>query len=334
MKRVMVTGSTGFIGGALCKELVQQGYSVRAFHRSSSNLYLLKELPVEHAIGDLSSTESLVAAMQGIDIVFHTAALLGPTTNPQEHYRVTVAGTQAVMNAALHNKVQRVIHTSSIAALGIPSYPSEKNAPQDSPIMNENSTWNLNPNHWAYGYGKYLAELEVQNAVAQGLDVVFTNPSYVVGPGDIYRSENSPFVQIAKGKVPFIPTGGVNVVHIEDVVSGHLAAMEYGKRGERYILGNENLTFEKLIQKISTISQSYIPKLRVSGKIARPLANPLKLVEKIINLPVPVDMIRFAGYGFYVDNQKSIKELNLKYKHTCEDAFQDAFTWFAQHRTI
>jgi dihydroflavonol-4-reductase len=334
MTRILVTGSTGFIGGALCAELVQRGYSVRAFHRPSSNLYLLKDLPVEHATGDLATPESLISSMQDIDVVFHTAALLGPTTNPQEHYRVTVAGTHAVMNAALQNKVQRVIHTSSIAALGIPSYPSEKNDPQNSPLLNENSTWNLNPNHWAYGYGKYLAELEVQNAVAQGLDVVITNPSYVVGPGDIYRSNNSPFVQISKGKVPFIPTGGVNVVHIKDVVSGHLAAMEYGKRGERYILGNENLTFEKLIQKISSISQSPIPKLRITGKIARPLASPLKWFEKIINLPVPVDMIRFAGYGFYVNNQKSIKELNLKYKHTSEEAFRDAFTWFAQNLTI
>lgn len=331
MTRVLVTGSTGFIGGALCAELVQMGFFVRAFHRSSSNLNLLTNLPVEHAIGDLATPDSLITAMQDIDVVFHSAALLGPTTDPREHYRVTVAGTRAVMNAALQNNVKKVIHTSSIAALGIPPYPSEKNDPQNSPIMNENSTWNLKPDHWAYGYGKYLAELEVQNAVAKGLDVVITNPSYVVGPGDLYRTKNSPFVQIAKGKVPFIPGGGVNVVHIRDVVNGHLAAMEYGKRGERYILGNENLTFEKLIKKISEMSKSSVPKFSLPGKILRPLAQPLRLIEKIINLPVPVDMVRFTGYGFYVNNQKSIKELNLKYEYTSEDAFWDAFTWFAEN---
>ena len=129
MTNVLVTGSTGFIGGALCAELVLSGYSVRAFHRASSNPYLLKGLPVEHAIGDLSTPKSLTSSMKGIDVVFHAAALLGPTNNPDEHYRVTVAGTQTVMNAALQNKVQRVIHTSSIAALGIPPYPSEKNEP-------------------------------------------------------------------------------------------------------------------------------------------------------------------------------------------------------------
>ena len=333
MKRVMVTGSTGFIGGALCKELVRQGYSVRAFHRSSSNLYLLKDLPVEHAIGDLSSTESLVAAMQGIDIVFHTAALLGPTTNPAEHYRVTVAGTRAVMDAAIKNNVQRVVHTSSIAALGIPSYPSEKNEPENAPILNEHSTWNLKPGHWAYGYGKYLAELEIQKAVAKGLDVVITNPSFVVGPGDIYRRDNSPFIQIAKGKIPFIPTGGVNVVHVRDVVNGHLAAMKFGKRGGRYILGNENLTFKTLIQKVSNISQVSVPNLSISGKIIRPLVNLAKIFENLINLPVPVEMIRFAGYGFYVSNEKSINELNLKYEYTSADAIRDAFSWFSQNPT-
>ena len=199
--------------------------------------------------------------------------------------------------------------------------------------MNENSTWNLRSDYWAYGYGKYLAELEVQKAVAKGVDVVITNPSYVVGPGDIYRKKNSPFVQISIGKVPFIPTGGVNVVHIDDVVRGHLAAMEYGKRGERYILGNENLTFQTLIKKISAVSQSANPKSRISGKIIRPLVNPLRLIKKMINLPIPIEMLRFAGYGFYVDNQKSIKELNLKYEHSSEDAFRDAFSWFAQNQT-
>lgn len=333
MTNILITGSTGFIGGALCAELVQRGYSVRAFHRKSSNLDLLKDLPIEHAIGDLASTDSLMSAMKNIDVVFHTAALLGPTTDPKEHFRVTVAGTKAVMDAALHNKVQRVIHTSSIAALGIPPYPSEKNEPLNSPIMNEHSTWNLKSEYWAYGYGKYLAELEVQKAVVKGLDVVITNPSYVVGPGDIYRKKNSPFVQIAKGKVPFIPTGGINVVHIDDVVQGHLAALEHGKRGERYILGHDNLTFIELIKKISSISGSTIPKLVISGKLIRPMVNPLRLIKKMIDLPVPIEMLRFAGYGFYVSNQKSIQELNMNYQHSSEDAFRAAFSWFAQNQT-
>ncbi|HEX5636997.1 MAG TPA: NAD-dependent epimerase/dehydratase family protein, partial [Gammaproteobacteria bacterium] len=246
MMKALVTGSTGFIGGALCAALVEKGYAVRAFHRSSSNLTLIKDLPVEHAIGDLTQPISVEDAMQGIDVVFHTAAQLGNTSKPAEHYAITVKGTRVVMDAALKHGVQRLVHTSSIAALGVPSSPSELNPPERSPILTENSTFNIRGDYWPYGYAKYLAEMEIQKAVAQGLDVVITNPSYVVGPGDIYRIKDSPIVRFSKNQVPFIPTGGVNIVHIQDVVNGHIAALEHGKQGERYILANENMTFKTM----------------------------------------------------------------------------------------
>ncbi len=120
--KALVTGSTGFIGGALCAALVKKGFSVRAFHRSSSNLTLIKDLPVEHAIGDLTQPASLDSAIQGVDVVFHTAALLGNTNQPAEHYAITVQGTRVVMDSALKHGVQRLVHTSSIAALGVPFF--------------------------------------------------------------------------------------------------------------------------------------------------------------------------------------------------------------------
>ncbi|MBE0687601.1 MAG: NAD-dependent epimerase/dehydratase family protein, partial [Anaerolineaceae bacterium] len=176
MMKALVTGSTGFIGGALCVALVEKGFSVRAFHRSSSNHALIKDLPVEHFIGDLTQPTSLEAAMQGVDVVFHTAALLGNTKQPAEHYAITVNGTRVVMEAALKHGIQRLVHTSSIAALGVPSSPSELNPLERSPILTENSTFNIRGDYWPYGYAKYLAEMEIQKAVAQGLDVVITNP--------------------------------------------------------------------------------------------------------------------------------------------------------------
>ncbi|MDO9086239.1 MAG: NAD-dependent epimerase/dehydratase family protein [Anaerolineaceae bacterium] len=332
MMRILVTGSTGFIGGALCAALVEKGYLVRAFHRSSSDLTLLKDLPVEHFIGDLTHQDSLQAGMQGIDAVFHTAALLGTTSDIKQYYAITVRGTRALLDAAMQNGVQRVIHTSSIAALGVPNCPSEMIAPKQSPIMNEHSTWNIKPVYWPYGYSKYLAELEIQKAVASGLDVVITNPSYVVGPGDIYRTSNSPFIQIANHQVPFIPTGGVNIVHIHDVVNGHLAALEYGKRGERYILANENLTFKQLFEKISKQNHTPIPKMILPGRVVRPLVYPLQILNSIINFPLPVELFRYAGYGFYVNNQKSITDLNLTYQYSADDAVRDAYVWFEKNK--
>ena len=328
MTRALVTGSTGFVGGALCSALLERGYSVRAFHRSSSNLTLIKDLQVEHAIGDLTQPESLVSAMKDIDVVFHAAALLSNSNKLAEHIAVTVMGTRAVMDAALQQKVQRVVHTSSIAALGIPSFPAEMLPPEQAPHMNEFSTWNIKPEHWLYGYSKYRAELEIQSVVAQGLDVVITNPSFVVGPGDIYRTKNSPFVYLSTKRAPFIPTGGVNIVHIDDVVQGQLAALEYGKRGERYILGNENITFKSLIEVVSTLSNQPIPGIIVPGKFLRGLAIPLQQLRVINNLPIPTELLRYAGYGYYVDNQKSTKDLNFKYQFSAEQAIKDAYHWF------
>jgi dihydroflavonol-4-reductase len=271
--------------------------------------------------------------MQAVDVVFHTAAFLGNSNKPAKHYSITVKGTQAVMNAALQAGVERVVHTSSIAALGVPSFPSELNPPERSPILNENSTFNIRGDYWLYGYAKYLAEMEIQKYVAKGLDVVIVNPSYVVGPGDIYRLKDSPFERIASNHVPFIPTGGINIVHIQDVVNGQIAAMNIGKRGERYILAQENLTFKSLFQKIS--DQTHIPVKRIvlPGKIVRPFVNPLRLIQSVVDIPVPVELIRFAGYGFYVNNEKSIRDLELTYHHSADDAIRDALAWFQdQHK--
>ncbi len=328
MMRALVTGSTGFVGGALCATLLERGFSVRAFHRTSSNLSLIKDLPVEHAIGDLTQPESLVSAMKDIDVVFHTAALLSNSNKLTEHIAITVKGTRSVMDAAIQQKVQRVVHTSSIAALGIPSFPSEMLPPEKSPLLNEFSTWNIKPEHWLYGYSKYRAELEIQTVVGQGLDVVITNPSFVVGPGDIYRIKDSPFVFLSAQPAPFIPTGGVNIVHVKDVANGQVAALENGKRGERYILGNENITFKSMIELVSNLSHQPMPRITIPGKILRGLANPLQFMRSIINLPVPIELLRYAGYGYYVDNQKSIKELNFKYQYSAEQAIKDAYQWF------
>lgn len=329
--RALVTGSTGFVGGALCAALIEKGFSVRAFHRVSSNLSLIKDLPVEHLLGDLTHPDSLVSAMQSVDVVFHAAAFLGNSNKPTEHYSISVKGTQAVMNAALQAGVERVVHTSSIAALGVPSFPSELNPPEQSPMLNENSTFNIRGDYWPYGYAKYQAEMEIQKFVAKGLDVVIVNPSYVVGPGDIYRLKDSPFVRIANNQIPFIPTGGINIVHILDVVNGQIAAMNVGKRGERYILANENLTFKSLFQKISNQTNKPVAKIVLPGKMVRPFVNPLRLIQSIINIPISVELLRFAGYGFYVNNQKSIQDLQLRYQYTSDEAIRDALQWFQEN---
>jgi dihydroflavonol-4-reductase len=160
---IFITGATGFIGGALCRAFSARGDRVFAFHRATSNLRQLEDLPVEHVIGDLTQPATLTAAVQGMDAVFHTAAWVG-MNDAGRLYAINVEGTRTVVQAALKAGVKRLVYTSSVAALGIP-------APGVPVLLDENHTWNFRPELFPYGYAKYLAELEVQKGVAQGLEI-------------------------------------------------------------------------------------------------------------------------------------------------------------------
>jgi dihydroflavonol-4-reductase len=242
--KILVTGATGFIGGAICRELVARGDYVRAFHRASSNTSLLDDLPVEHQVGDLEHPPSLRQAVKGMDAIIHCAAQLGSHGNWQSYQSVTIQGTRTILEAALEAHIKRFIHTSSVAALGVPEVdPSHRY----TPLLSENHTWNFDPQRWPYGYAKYLAELEVQRAVALGLDAVILNPSSVFGAGDLLRNRSSIIRMVAERGLRLSTVGGMNVVHVNDVVHGHLAALENGHRGQRYILGGENIPHHRFM---------------------------------------------------------------------------------------
>lgn len=318
--KALVTGSSGFIGSQLCRALLARGFQVRAFHRATSPLRLLEGLEVEHAVGDLTRPDTLAVAMQDVEVVFHAAAWMGGN-DPGRFYAVTVEGTRAVLAAARQHGVRRVVHTSSAAALGVPEVKG------DCP-MNENHTWNLRPDVYPYGYAKYLAEMEVQKAVAQGLDVVIVNPTMVFGAGDLYRQSRSILMQVAAGKVGVTIEGGINVVHITDVVNGHLAALEKGHTGERYLLGGENLSYLSMLQKMATVTGGPAPSLVLPAWLARALGRVAGVFRNVLDLPVEPDLLRLAGYSFYYDTRKAEVELGVRALHPAEEAFAEAYAWF------
>ncbi len=327
---VLVTGSTGFIGAALCRALVVHGHTVRAFHRATSNLRLLNDLPVEHAIGDLTQPETIRAAMQGIEVVFHTAAQLGGAggNTAGRMYTVTVEGTRSVLRYAQEAGVQRVVHTSSVAALGVPEKSPEPDVPALPSLLDEGHTWNYPPEAWHYGYTKYLAELEVQRAVAGGLDAVIVNPSVVFGAGDIYRRDSSVIMTIARRKLGVLVEGGLNAVHIQDVVQGHLAALECGRCGERYILAGENLSIVELIRKIAAAVGAPAPGLVLPAGLVRRIVPVIRLLQPFLDLPVSANDLRLAGNYFYYDTRKAQVELGLPPSRPLEDAIREAYDWF------
>jgi dihydroflavonol-4-reductase len=326
--KILVTGASGFIGSALCRALVNAGHHVRAFHRASSSLKRLGDLPVEHAIGDLTQPNTLSAAVEGIDVIFHTAALMGTERDPGRLYSVTVEGTRSLLKAAHQAGIKRFIHTSSVAALGVPEEPPYRQSPPR--LMDENHTWNFSPQRWRYGYAKYLAELEVQRAVAQGLDAVIVNPTIVIGAGDIYRATSSYIVQVALQKLPILTRGGLNTVHLDDVVEGHLAALAYGKRGERYILGGFNMTIAHFIQKIAEVIGVQPPAVIVPPGLIRAFARPAAWLQAFLTLPVDPSALNLAGYYFYVSTQKAHQELHLAQPRPIEDAILQAYHWFQE----
>lgn len=328
--RSLVTGASGFIGSNLCRALLEGGFSVRAFHRPSSNLSVLKDLQVETVAGDIREISTLQNAMQGVQVVFHCAAQLGNTAKLAYMEQVTVGGTRNVLQAALDSGVQRVVHTSSVAALGVPPF-IRSTTPY---LMDETHTWNYLPEYWMYGYTKYLAELEVQKAVAKGLDAVIVNPSIVLGAGDIHRVSGNIIVYQARHALPVAVEGGANIVSIADVVEGHLAALEAGKTGERYILGGENLTHFELLSRIANIIHVSPPKWILPSRLIRGFATMYALLEKAIPLPISPSLLRFAGLHFYYQTQKARTELHLPPHQPIDDAIRQCYDWYLDQGVI
>jgi dihydroflavonol-4-reductase len=326
--KLLVTGATGFVGGAICRELAARGDRVKAFHRVNSDTSLLDDLPVEHQIGDLNDPASLRIAVKGVDAVIHCAAQLGSHADWQLYDQVTIKGTRAILEAARDARVRRFIHTSSVAALGVPeSGPSRRIIP----LISESHTWNYLPHRWPYGYAKYLAELEVQHAVALGLDAVIVNPSSVFGAGDLQRKESSVIHMVADRGLRLSAPGGMNVVHISDVVQGHLAALEYGRSGERYILGGENIPHDQFFLTILEIAgiQTRLVKLPLS--LVRVMRKLFFITSRLLRVNVNPGILNLAGFYFYYDLEKSMRELGLPLPRSTRLAIDDTYRWFKEH---
>jgi dihydroflavonol-4-reductase len=325
--KILVTGATGFIGGAICRELVARGDYVRAFHRASSNTSLLDDLPVEHQVGDLEHPPSLRQAVKGMDAIIHCAAQLGSHGNWQSYQSVTIQGTRTILEAALEAHIKRFIHTSSVAALGVPEVdPSHRY----TPLLSENHTWNFDPQRWPYGYAKYLAELEVQRAVALGLDAVILNPSSVFGAGDLLRNRSSIIRMVAERGLRLSTVGGMNVVHVNDVVHGHLAALENGHRGQRYILGGENIPHHRFMCLIMESAGIHAQLIKLPLSLVTVLRNLSKGASKLLHFDINPEILNLAGFHFYYDLEKSRRVLGLPPPLDARQAVTDAFQWFKE----
>lgn len=321
--KILVTGATGLVGVNLVRRLCKDGYEVRVLIRKNSNRKGFAGIRVEEAIGDVTDYESVKRAMKGVKQVYHVAGVVDMSHFfIKEMEAVNIGGTENVCRAALESGVDRLVHTSTISAVG--TGPS-KDRPWD-----ETCEWNFAHLNNPYCTTKYKGEKVVQKYIQKGLDAVIVNPAYMFGPWDIKPTSGRMIVTIAKYGIPGYPGGGNNFVDVEDVVDGHIRAMEMGKTGERYILANENMTYREIFTLIAEVVGRKPPKIYIPKSIILPLS----FIGNVLGTFAPYTFKDFntstVGFGYttqYVTAKKAIKELGFK-QTPVRVAIEKAYKWF------
>ena len=322
--KVLVTGGTGFVGSQIVAALIRRGDAVRVLHRATSNLIMLEGLPVEHFLGDVLEPEAVARAVTGCDLVFHVAAVASYwRTQREQVYKVNVEGTRVVMEACLAAGVPRVVHTSSVAAIGIP----RNGRPAD-----ESATFDAFSATFAYADSKHRAEAVVLQAVASGLPAVIVNPGAIYGAGDHNLISGSMVLELARRSVPLVPDGGLCVVDVDAVVQGHLAAAERGRIGERYILGGENLTLLEIATEICAVVGRRAPRAIVPAWTLPPAALAVDAFNRL-GLGPPVvsgEQIRMAGLRVFYDTTKAMRELDYPLL-PFRGAVEKTYRWYQEN---
>jgi dihydroflavonol-4-reductase len=319
-----ITGAAGFVGSAVARALIARGFAVRALVRPSSPRGNLTGLDVEIVTGDIRDEAGMTAAMEGARTLFHVAAdyrLWAP--DPQEIVRNNVASTCAVMNAARACGVERIVYTSSVATL----------LPLDNGAADETRPATEQQAVGAYKRSKVAAERLVEAMVAeQGLPVVIVNPSTPIGPRDIKPTPTGRIlVEAASGRMPAFVDSGLNLVHVDDVAAGHLAALDHGRIGERYVLGGQDVRLRDLLGEIARQTGRKPPTIAIPRAPLYPLAWANELRCRMFGGDpfLTVDSLHMAKHTMYYSSAKAEAELGYCARPYAE-AIHDALAWFRQ----
>jgi dihydroflavonol-4-reductase len=319
----LVTGATGFLGSAVARKLIEAGHKVRLLARAGSDRRNLAGLDAEQVEGSLDDHQSLKAAVRGCTALFHVAAdyrLWVP--DPAAMYRTNVDGTRALMLAAHEAGVARIVHTSSVATLGL--LPDGTSADEFTPVSIADM---IGP----YKRSKFLSEEVVRELVRDhGLPAVIVNPSTPIGPRDVKPTPTGrTIVEAASGKVPAFVDTGLNWAHVDDVAAGHLLAFEKGRIGERYILGGENLTLQQALTMIAGLVGRKPPTVKLPIGLILPIAHAAEAVARITGKEpfVTVDGVKLSRKKMFFSIARARAELGYAPRPAL-DGFRDAIAWF------
>jgi dihydroflavonol-4-reductase len=320
-----VTGGTGFVGAHVVRALLRRGRTVRCLVRSSSRLSNLEELPVEVVPGDVTDPASLSRAMAGARTVFHCAADYRLSArDPREIYAANVEGTRNVLAAASEIGAEKVVYTSSVGALGLNRDGRPGN--EETPVEPRSLIGN-------YKKSKHRAERVAEEWAAKGLPVVIVNPSTPVGEMDIKPTPTGQMIVdfMNRGMPAYVETG-LNLVDVRDVAEGHVLAAEKGRIGEKYILGNRDMTLKEIFDALSRLTGIPSPRVRLPHWVPLAAAAVDTLASRLTGRQprVPLEGVRMSRHTMFFDAGKAVRELGLP-QTPVEEALGRAVAWFREN---
>jgi len=323
--KILVTGGSGYIGSAVVRELLNGKDKIKVLARKSDDLGNLDGLNVELAYGDITDFHSIIDALKGCDRVFHLAAIYAIwLPDPKMMNWVNVQGSKNVFEACLQKKIKKVVYTSSVAALGAHG----KEHPAD-----ETAQFNLWHTKDPYYLSKFQAEQVALDYFRRGLPLAIVNPTNPCGPRDTMPTPNGQLIiNVIQGKLPGYVDGGINVSDIDDTAKGHVLAMKKGKPGEKYVLGNTNVSVKEYFDLIAQIGGGKSPSIKIPTSVAVFSGHLYRLLAEITKKP-PVTTAAWvrvgSEYSFW-DSTKAVKKLGMP-QTPIRESIKNAIDWFKEN---
>ena len=318
MPSTLVTGATGFLGSHVTGLLVRRGDEVRALVRPNSDMSGLAGLEVATARGNVLDRQAVRRALRGVERVFHAAGTTNLRLSREQAFALNVEGTRIVLEEALRAGVERVVYTSSVAAVG----PARRGA-----VATESNAWDAGRYGISYVDSKHEAEAVALGLVERGLAVVIVNPATVLGPGDRGRSSTVLVRRFMRQQIPAYVDGTLNIVGVQDVARGHLLADERGVPGQRYILGNRNFTMDRLFADLGRLSGIDPPAVKLPARVALALAEGGQWVAGGV-MPTPQE-VRIVSLNWACSSAKAKRELGWR-TSPHEDCLEETIAWYRE----
>lgn len=317
--KVFVTGGNGFLGSRTLNALIQKGYTIRCLLREKSNISRIQHLPFESHIGDICDPISLIKGADGCDAIIHLACISSWSqirAQATQLETIVIEGTRNILEVARKNGNLRTIYVSSAAAV---------NASKTPKVFNENSKYSLLHTSLKYSIAKYKAEQITKKYVKTfGLDVITVNPCEVYGPNDDGMITTGNLIEVLKRSPTLVCSGGTSVAHVDDIAAGIVLALEKGVKGQRYILGGDNLSIAEIAKTVRHLAGKNNFVVTISNNILMPLCKGMAKLG--LTPPVPIDVLEYAVLYWFVDSSKAQRELGYKWR-PANETFTDVVQW-------